>query len=339
MGESLAGPDLPAPEKDSDKTAAAADAAPSRRVPPPIPPRKRDSQLSIVRKESEQRLAPQQPNSKDDLPALPAEGPEGDLKDGGGGDEKGRAANSERRGSSPPEKQRSPEEAPEEGPASSPSGSAGSGKPEVKVAPRGKDVEESLVGRVSNGGSRHDGVRGGGQLQRPNEGGADVRLPEIPNGSAPSSLHGTSVEKSGPSSECGGAKREAEDRDRERQAELVNLDQQHRLEAESESESEPRPRVAVGRVEEIERDSESDSEEGKPLLKERGEGRDSPGLGEGTKSAHFGSEGDAILAAFDDERCWPFLFCYDLGMYLPTYLPTGMCCPISYSFIGTFFEC
>ena len=326
MGESLAGPDLPAPEKDSDKTAAAAaDAAPSRRVPPPIPPRKRDSQLSIVRKESEQRLAPQQPNSKDDLPALPAEGPEGDLKDGGGGDEKGRAANSERRGSSPPEKQRSPEEAPEEGPASSPSGSAGSGKPEVKVAPRGKDVEESLVGRVSNGGSRHDGVRGGGQLQRPNEGGADVRLPEIPNGSAPSSLHGTSVEKRAPSSECGGAKREAEDRDRERQAELVNLDQQHRLEAESESESEPR--VAVGRVEEIERDSESDSEEGKPLLKERGEGRDSPGLGEGTKSAHFGSEGDAILAAFDDERMYLLMVC---AVPLHSY---------SSSFIGTFFEC
>ena len=294
MGETLAGPDLPATEKDSDKTAAAAaGAAPSKRVPPPIPPRKRDSQLSIVRKESEQRLAPQQPNSKDDLPP---EGPEGDLKDGGG-DEKGRAAISQRRGSTPREKQRPLEET-HEGPASS-SGSAGSGKPEV--APRGKDVEESLVFcRVSNGGSRHDDVRGGGHVQGPNEGGADVRLPEIPNGSAPSSFHGTSVlEKRAPSSECGGAKREAEDRERERQAELVNLDQQHRPDPESESESEPRPRVAVGRPEEIERDSESDSEEGKPLLKERGEA--SPGSGEGTKSAPFGSEGDAILAAFDDD--------------------------------------
>ena len=275
-----AGPDVPAKEKDTDKVAA----APSRRVPPPIPPRKRDSQLSlIVRKDSEPRLVQQQQNSKDDLPSLPPQGSEADSKDGGGGErEKGRGVNSEQEGSSLEEKRRPPEETPE-----SPASSPGSGKPQV--AARGKDV--------SNGGSRDD-VKGEGEVQRPHEGGTHVRVPEVANGSAPSSstsFLGTSEEgKKAPSSECSGAKPDTGDlnRDRERQADQG----QQRPDPKSESESERRPRDTGGQAEEIEKDSESDSEERTPLLKERGEGSaiPSPGFGEGAKGDPFGSKGDSL---------------------------------------------
>ena len=302
---------------DSDKTAAAAAAAPSRRAPPPIPPRKRDSQLSIiVRKDSEQRLVQTKENSNEDQgSSLREKQPPKDQD------------------SSPEEKRPPPKEA-SKSPASSPGSSTGSDKtektgkpvknPEKPVpAAEGKDVEAAPVRHVSNG----DDVREEGQVQRPH----DVRLPEIPNGSAPST---SSVEKpevveaasevieatseviarssEAPSSECSGAK--PEDRERDRQAEEGRPD---RKGVDQQPKSEPRPRGGQAE-EDIGRDSESDSEEVKPLLKERGEGtqqgRTSPGFGEGTKSALFGSEGESIpLLSSSEEKETSIDRCADGG--------------------------
>ena len=306
---------------DSDKTAAAA--APSRRAPPPIPPRKRDSQLSIiVRKDSEQRLVQTKENSNEDQgSSLREKQPPKDQD------------------SSPEEKRPPPKEA-SKSPASSPGSSTGSDKTEKTGKPvknpekpepaaEGKDVEAAPVRHVSNG----DDVRGEGHVQRPH----DVRLPEIPNGSAPST---SSVEKpevveaasevieatseiieatsevisrssEAPSSECSGAK--PEDRERDRQGEEGRPD---RKGVDQQPKSEPRPRGGQAE-EDIGRDSESDSEEVKPLLKERGEGtkgRTGPGFGEGTKSAPFGSEGESIpLLSSSEEKETSIDRCADGG--------------------------
>ena len=178
---------------DSFKTAAAT--APAKRVPPPIPPRKRDSQLSLVgRKDSQPRLQPvQQQQQHPDT-----EGTKGDLKG-----EKERSVDQE--GSQ--EKKIPPEGASDRVP--DPRTAADSAKPKG-----GNETSEAPARHVSNG----DAGKGGGQQEEQRRSNDDVQLPVSQNGSS--------------NSECSGAKNEEEgDREERRRKaeEAVNHESESRV--------------------------------------------------------------------------------------------------------------
>ena len=147
---------------DSFKTAAV------KRVPPPIPPRKRDSQLSLVgRKDSQPRLPVQQQQQPPDT-----KGTEGDLKG-----EKERSVDQE--GSQE-------KKIPPEGTSEKVLDPVDSEKPQGEQ----EDVKEPPARHVSNG----DADKGGGQEEqkRLND---DPKLPVSQNGSSNSECSGAKTEK------------------------------------------------------------------------------------------------------------------------------------------------